>query len=478
MADNGAIHTTCSSIYDLKIKFQEVFTVGKIPLLLLTQIRPRPFLFHNFIFNYQLNHVNRMKRSTIQRDSSTARLSQFTNSPSSTNSIDSIALSGELISTPLSSSSRIIRQHSSIRNAPLRDKKDVKQALSQTSKSPKELYIEGICLDGELIWLLIESGLKRILLQNCTFDPNDPIGFDYVLQFFNLRKLLKSCSSFSVQFNNCTTRWDLCDESSSLEFDKDRPIESLLFVLSSNIPQQLCLDGISSLAFVPPKSDHMEPLSYQSKQNLKPIMSHHLPNLERLLLIKMNFDDNIEDFVSISQSNMNLIYLWNCVFRSSDPIWLALIRSPKLVDSIHPKKFFGFQHTIPLNGRAIEIVNNLGLLWLAPHSSDLIHGLILSLGQDFPSCLSLDNISLLTLLPSGKNITESLSSQSKSDLKFIINRLSPTLKHLVLMGINFDDYIENFISISQLKLDLIYLWCCTFKTADPIWSVLSRYSQI
>ena len=143
------------------------------------------------------------------------------------------------------------------------------------------------------------------------------------------------------------------------------------------------------------------------------------------------------------------------------------------------RKITGFQFTIRGNGHTTQIVVNGDSSFLMPNSSDLINGLILSMEQAFPNDLSSDDISLLILIPSeADRSNKRLSPQSKQNLKSVMNRPYSGLKYLLLMCVDFDDNIDEFISISQLKLDLIYLMKCSFNAADPIWSVLCESKSL
>jgi hypothetical protein len=72
--------------------------------------------------------------------------------------------------------------------------------------------------------------------------------------------------------------------------------------------------------------------------------------------------------------------------------------------------------------------------------------------------IPLDNISLLVLFSSEVDRSSGqLSSFFKKNKESMIYSRYRNLKHLLLIDVNFDDKIEDFISISQLNLDLIYL---------------------
>jgi hypothetical protein len=404
-----------------------------------------------------------MKRSTSYPDSYDIEPRSL-----STNSNES-AISSRVLSTPAPPPQipQIPLQQSFAQMVSLKSKAEVEQALSQSPEGPKELLLDKICLDDELFWLLIKSKLEKVHLQNCTFDPQDSISFSNILKFLKSRHLLKSPFRFAVQFNGYTTQWDLFDEDSNTDLLALEHISSLFFMLPSTIPKKSLFDDISSLVFLFSKS------SSQSIQNLPSITRHQYPKLKYLLLKDTNFKGDIESFISVSQLKLDLIYLWNSDFQAKDPIWSALIRSMKVVNWMHIGKGQNCNFAIPINGHTTQIVFNVDSSFLMSNSSELVHGLILALGQDLPGDLSLDNVSQLTLFPSKTHLSYGqLSSQNKKSLKAMMNRLHPNLKHLLLIHIDFDDNLEEYIPIPQLKLDLIFIWNCKFETNDLIWSVL------
>jgi hypothetical protein len=404
-----------------------------------------------------------MKRS-FSSDSSTTK-PPFTNSSSSANSIASTT------SSPSSATSQIPQQHSSIQYVSFQSRDEAVQALYQSSGRPKRLRLTEICVDDGLILLLLVSNLERLLLQNCRFDPICSVKFDPLFRFLVDANSSKSYFTCAVQFNECITQWIICNGCSNPELPEHEHIGSLLFVLPGNIPQQSLLNDITSLVVIPSRSDSMEPLSSQSKQNLKFVLNH-CPKLERLLLKDINLNDRIERFLSNSQPNLDSIYMWRCQFVTADPVWSVLCNSMRLICSTHTEKFGGFRFAIRTNGHTIQIVYNNGSSFLMPISLDLVHGSIITLSNDLPNHPSLDNNSILVLLPSKTEPMKSLSPQSKQTLKSLLSLPHPSLKYLLLKGMDFDEDIEKFISLSHPKWNLIYLWNCTFKTSSPIWSAL------
>jgi hypothetical protein len=392
--------------------------------------------------------------------------------PSTSSTASTISSPKESTSASLSSTHQIPSQQISVQKAPLRTKDAVKQTLSHPLGDLDELFLDEICLDNELIRLLIGSRLKKLFLQNCTFDSHNSANFNHILEFLQYGNPLKHCYSFAVQSNDCTSLWILYNEFANPELLEQEQTNSLLFVLPGHIPQQSLLDGISSLIFLPPDSGSARQLSSQSKQNLKSAVNQ-CPNLKYLLLMGIDFGDNIEDAISISQLKSNLIYLWDCGFKTTDPTWFVLCSSMRLVDSMHMESTDCFKFTIRMNGHTTQIVNNMSLSFLSPDFPSLVHGLILSSGQDLLNDILLDNVSLLILLPSETvPSNRQLSYQFKQNLKFLMNHRCPNLKYLFLKDIDLDGNIEEVISSSQLRLDLIYLWNCGLETRDPIWSIL------
>ncbi len=444
-------------------------------LLPLLTYSPSAFPILNFILPTTTSRVA-MKRSTSQEGLSTTGFPSTSTSFSTSSAPFSLK---ESTSTLSSSEFSISGQQNSIQPAHFRSVTELKEALSQAREYSDEIYLEGICLDDELIQTLVKLNQKKLFLQNCNFAPNNSIGFDHALKLLNHGDSPKPCFRFAVQFNESTTQWTICDKSPGLEFNKNEHITSLLFILSSDIPKQPSLSDVSSLIFLPPNSDISKPLSSQSKKNLRSIMDHLSPKLKHLSFMYVNFDGPIEDFISISQSKLDLIYIWNCDFETSDPLWISLVRSAKLIGPTYTGKIQSSQFAIPMNGHTIQIVLNFGPSLLLPNSPSLIQGLILSLGQGLPSDLSLDDTSLLTFLPSKVDLLlelskEVLSSQSKENLKSVMSRRHPKLKRLLLTCMNFGGGIEDCIPILQLKLDLIYIQNCAFEAKNYIWSLLAN----
>ena len=192
----------------------------------------------------------------------------------------------------------------------------------------------------------------------------------------------------------------------------------------------------------------------------------------------MNFDDMIEDMIVISRSNLDLIYLWNCTFKTEDPIWFVLVESMRLVNPFHVKKVQCFKFAIPFNGHTTYIVYNMSSSCLMSISPDMAHGLILYPGCNFSTDGLSENIHFLAILPSKTDPLETLSSQFEQSLKSTINLQNSALKHLLLIDKSFYGNIEDVIPIPKLELDLIYLWNCTFETEDPIWSVLIKSEEL
>jgi hypothetical protein len=111
--------------------------------------------------------------------------------------------------------------------------------LSQPPGDLKELHIDGIRLDDELTWLLIESCLESLFLRNYIFDSDSSIGFKHILEFLNPGDWSKSCFKLGIQLNGCIARWIICNEPSSLVFVAIRPITLLVFFCLIRLLSQL-----------------------------------------------------------------------------------------------------------------------------------------------------------------------------------------------------------------------------------------------
>ena len=139
-----------------------------------------------------------------------------------------ISSSRDLISTPPLSTPQTPQQPSFIQIIPLQTKDEVKLTLSQPPGVLKELFLDRIYLDDELIWLLIESKLERLYLQNCTFDINGPDNFAHILEYLISTNSSKPYFRFVVQSNDYMTQWILYKESSNLELIDNGHVDSLI----------------------------------------------------------------------------------------------------------------------------------------------------------------------------------------------------------------------------------------------------------
>ena len=107
-------------------------------------------------------------------------------------------------------------------------------------------------------------------------------------------------------------------------------------------------------------------------------MNRQYSNLNCLLLINIDFDDNIEDFVSISQLRPDLIYLWNCDFTTTDPIWSSLCDYMSLIDSLYKEDNQSFRFAIPVKRHITRIIIHDDVSFLMPNSPDMSYVLISS----------------------------------------------------------------------------------------------------
>jgi hypothetical protein len=383
------------------------------------------------------------------------------------------------------SSPSIIQQQTPIQYVLFQNRDEIIQALNQPDERLKKLHLNGVYLNGCLIWLLIKANLERIHLQNCKFDPNGPVDFPHLFEFLTHSIVPQTCSKLAIQFNNCMTQWTICYNVSNPELLEHEHIGSLLFILSDEIPQQLLLDDISSLAVLPPNLDSKLPgalpsfqdLSSQSEKNLKSIMCHQYPGLRRLLLAYMNSDE-VMNYIPIPEMKLDLIYAKYCNFNTTNPIWSSLSPLIGLGSSMHPGQFLNVHFTVPFHGHTTQIVCDDRRFDSPTDLCDPVNGLVLSLEQNVPCDTLPDDTSFLILLASKMDSIQTWSPQLKQILKSINNLKYPRLKYILLKNINFSEAIEDYIPISQMKLDSIYLWNCHFWMKDPIWSILTPSTEL
>jgi hypothetical protein len=356
----------------------------------------------------------------------------------------------------------------------LQDRAEVVQALSQSRQNLKELCLQKICLDDELIWLLVKSNLGWLVLGECEFDSTRSTTFAPILKFLRYGHPSKSQFRFAVQFNDHTSQWIQHTGSYDPKSTKNDPICSLLFTLPGSGPQEPFLSNISSLVVVPSKSNPMKSSSFHFNQNLRSIIGHQCPGLKHLLLKDLNFGNDIENCIPSLEMKMDLIYLWNCRFEARGLIWSALVHSLELVQSVHAREIQPFKFTILINGNTTKIVNNQTPYFSWPDSPNLRHALILFLEQSLPDNALSESISFLALLPSKMGFVKKLSSRTIDTLKLQITCQCPNLRYLLLESIVVSDMAKDFISSLQPKLDLIYIWKCDFSMIkDALWSVLN-----
>ena len=172
--------------------------------------------------------------------------------------------------------------------------------------------------------------------------------------------------------------------------------------------------------------------SLQSEQNLKFIMSHQGLNLRHLLLKDIKFNDKIENFISLSQSKLDMIYLWYCNFKTKDSICSFLLRSMRSIGSMHTGEIKSLHFTLLLKGHTTQVLCNFDSFFLVPNSPHMVHGLVLCLEQDILADLPLDSIFFLLLLPSETDPGKSSLSQFKKSLNSLMCRQWPKLECLCL----------------------------------------------
>ena len=353
-------------------------------------------------------------------------------------------------------------------------KNAMKSIMNRPLPRLRNLLLRNINLDDKIedsipiLWM----GLDLIYLWNCSIKSDNPIWIALHASI-ELVGSMQKIRTFQIAIPTNGHIVKIVENKTPSFLTPNSPDLSrgLILSLNQNPPDDLSLYDVSLLTLLSSEKDlSNKQLTPQYKQNLKSIMGHQNEKLKYLFLIDLNIDGKIEDFISISQLKLDLIYLWSCYFRSENPIWSALCESINLINLMETNEICGHQFTIPINGYTMQVVTNRGPSFLIPGSSDLIYGLVLSLEQDLPSSQLLNSISLLALLPSYKGFMEPLSVKSKKNLEVMINNQYPNLKYLLLKYIDFHGNIDPLISILHPKLNLVYLWNCGFASRDPIWS--------
>jgi hypothetical protein len=222
-----------------------------------------------------------------------------------------------------------------------------------------------------------------------------------------------------------------------------------------DLPNDPPLDHSSFISLLSSDADIGNPEFLLPKQGQKPITCPRYPRLEHLLLKDIVFG-KVEDSISILRPKLDFIYLWNCGFETDDLIWSVLCNSMNLINSMQTKLADGFNFTFRANEHTAQIPYNRASSFLMPDSLDLVHGLILPLGQNLPRDLLLNNTSLLALFSLETDFRhQKASSQFEQGLDFMLRHQGSNTKYLLLKDIDLYDRIEDTISLSQLKLDLI-----------------------
>jgi hypothetical protein len=124
----------------------------------------------------------------------------------SISSATSTSSSGESTLVPSSSSPKIPLEQCSTQMVPPQKNVEVKQPLSQPPIGSKELFLNEICLNNELLWFFLESKLEILHLKNYTFDLNGPDNFCHILKFLAGENPSKPCFKVVVQFNDHTAQ--------------------------------------------------------------------------------------------------------------------------------------------------------------------------------------------------------------------------------------------------------------------------------
>jgi hypothetical protein len=140
---------------------------------------------------------------------------------------------------------------------------------------------------------------------------------------------------------------------------------------------------------------------------------------------------------------------------TDDPIWSIFCNSKKLIDFMHIGKVQKLQFAIPFNGHTTRIVYSMDDSFLMPNSSDMVHGLILPMGQDLPIDLLLDNISFLVFLSLETDLSKPMPPQFKQSLSSIKSRQwSKKLGYLFLKNVDADNMGEMNDLIQSLGLEV------------------------
>ena len=342
-----------------------------------------------------------------------------------------------------------------------------KESLNLMMKSQcpklKRLLFWGINFDGGIEDFMDISQVKwdLIYLWNCAFQTRNLIWYASM----ESEKLIKSIHTgeiqgfqFDIPINGHTIQIVFHGYSPLLMPDSPELVHGLIPPSELGLLNDPLLDNISLLILLPSKHGPSNgKLTSQDKKHLKSMMNRLRPKLKYLLLIDMDFDDNIEDSIPIPQLNLDLIYVWNCGFETNDPIWLALCDFVKLVDPMFGKNVQSCQFAIPINGHITRILINKDSHFVSRPSDIMVHGLVLYLGQNLPDALFSDNVSFIIFLPSETGSNKSISAQSKQSLKSIKNTQCPKLKYLFLKNVSLNNIEENFGSIGQLGLEMCSL---------------------
>ena len=171
-------------------------------------------------------------------------------------------------------------------------------------------------------------------------------------------------------------------------------------------------------------------------------------------------------------SNTGGLYVQNCASDSNDFTGFTYVL--RLLIGMNSSNF--------CLKSALKLDYNTSLWTLRSKSSDLpsdSHSatVLLSTLSTGLQCSLIINMSSIVLLPSNWDHTY-LFPQIKKNLEDIVSIQDSKLKHILLIDMNSKGNIEDFISISRLRLDLIYLWNCAFSTKCPIWSTFWEFMKV
>ena len=224
----------------------------------------------------------------------------------------------------------------------------------------------------------------------------------------------------------------------------------------------------SSTSEAPQQQNPIQYVIFRDRIELVQALNQSLGGLKNLHLIQICFDDSLVWL--LIESNPERIILQNCshdVINGSSSFGHLI---DLLVGSNSSKTCFKFATQFKDCTTQWTLCNKFP----SPGFNELepITSLLFILPGSVPLQSVMNDISSLFFLPSKPDVSKPLSLEFKETIKSVLDQSFPRLKRLLLKDIRLGDDIENFLFISQLKLDLIYLWYCVIDTANIFWSTL------